>query len=60
MTDISYPVFGFGGEFMAALTIPFLETIDGSQSVTIPEARALLAETTARISAHLGHRPGEA
>ena len=60
VTDISYPVFGFGGEFMAALTIPFLETIDGSQSVTIPEARALLAETTARISAHLGHRPGEA
>lgn len=59
VTDISYPVFGFGGEFMAALTIPFLETIDGSQSVTLAEARKLLAETTTRISAQLGYRRDE-
>ncbi|WP_394663931.1 IclR family transcriptional regulator [uncultured Sphingomonas sp.] len=57
VTDISYPVFGFGGDCMAALTIPFLETIDGSQSVTIPEARLILAEATARISQQLGYRP---
>ncbi|WP_294237303.1 IclR family transcriptional regulator [uncultured Sphingomonas sp.] len=57
VTDISYPVFGFGGDCMAALTIPFLETIDGSQSVTIPEARRILAEATARISQQLGYRP---
>ncbi len=57
VTDISYPVFGFGGDCMAALTIPFLETIDGSQSVTIAEARLILAEATARISQQLGYRP---
>ena len=59
VTDISYPVFGFGGDCMAALTIPFLETIDGSQSVTIEEVRRILAETTARISQQLGYRPDD-
>ena len=54
VTDISYPVFGFGGECMAALTIPFLETIDGSQVVTIEKAREILSETTTRISQQLG------
>ena len=49
VTDISYPVFGFGGELMAALTIPFLETIDGSQSVTLAEARKLLAVKDFRV-----------
>lgn len=57
VTDISYPVFGFGGDCMAALTIPFLESIDGSQSVTIAEARLILADATARISQQLGYRP---
>ncbi|WP_336621466.1 IclR family transcriptional regulator [Sphingomonas zeae] len=60
VTDISYPVFGFGGDCMAALTIPFLETIDGSQEVAIPQARQILAETTARISQQLGHRGDDA
>lgn len=60
VTDVSYPVFGFGGECLAALTIPFLETIDGSQSVTIAEARLILAEATARISQALGYRPDDA
>ena len=53
VTDISCPVFGFGGDCMAALTIPFLETIDGTQSVTIDETRVTLMDTTARISQQL-------
>lgn len=56
VTDVSYPVFGFGGELMAALTIPFLELIDGSQSIKIDEARLMLAETTRRISLLLGYQ----
>lgn len=55
VTDISYPVFGFHGDVMAALTIPFLEQIDGSQKVEMQEARRLLAQTAQRISAALGH-----
>ncbi|MDP1026979.1 IclR family transcriptional regulator [Sphingomonas sp. KR1UV-12] len=60
VTDVSYPVFGFGGELMAALTIPFLELIDGSQSVKIDEASSVLAATTMRISKLLGYLEAEA
>ena len=55
VTDISYPVFGFHGEVMAALTIPFLELIDGSQKVGMEEARRTLQATAKQISALLGH-----
>lgn len=55
VTDVSYPVFGFAGELLAALTIPFLELIDGSQQVPIDDARVMLGETTRRISDLLGH-----
>ena len=54
VTDVSYPIFGFGGELMAALTIPFLELIDGSQLVQINDARLKLSEAAARISTTLG------
>ncbi|MGP7796796.1 IclR family transcriptional regulator [Sphingomonas sp. CLY1604] len=57
VTDVSYPVYGFGGELMAALTIPFLELIDASHAVGIDEARTLLAAATARIGQQLGHDP---
>lgn len=56
VTDISYPIFGFGGECLAALTIPFLETIDGSQAVMVDEARMMLSQTVANISRQLGYR----
>lgn len=52
--DISYPVFGFGGQVAAALTIPFMETIDGSQRTNVEETRAALREAAAEISAELG------
>lgn len=55
VTDMSYPVFGFHGDVMAALTIPFLELIDGSQKVGMEEARLRLRETARQISRSLGH-----
>lgn len=55
VTDISYPVFGFHGDVMAALTIPFLALIDGSQKVGMEEARRRLRETARHVSRLLGH-----
>ncbi|HEX8447564.1 MAG TPA: IclR family transcriptional regulator [Sphingomonas sp.] len=55
VTDISFPVFGFDGELAGALTIPFLELIDGSQKVKIDAARERLRDSTTAISATLGH-----
>jgi len=54
VTDISYPVFGFDGHIAAALTVPFLKLIDGTQKVDCEEARDHLARAAARISAGLG------
>ena len=59
VTDMSYPVFGFHGDVMAALTIPFLELIDGSQKVGMEEARLRLRETARQISRALGHHATE-
>lgn len=55
VTDMSCPVFGFHGEVMAALTIPFLELIDGSQKVGLAETRRRLQEAARRVSSLLGH-----
>lgn len=57
VTDISFPIFGFDGRAIAALTIPFLDLIDGSQKVGLEAARELLRATTAAISDTLGY-PG--
>ena len=59
VTDVSFPVFGFDRSVVAALTIPFLELIDGSQKVGINEARELLRRATARIADRLGYQPAE-
>ncbi|MEO6215441.1 MAG: IclR family transcriptional regulator [Sphingomonas sp.] len=60
VTDISCPVFGFDGGVMAALTIPFLDLIDGSQKVGLDAARDMLRRAAARISDTLGHNPEHA
>jgi DNA-binding IclR family transcriptional regulator len=52
--DISHPVFGFDGRIAAALTIPFLERIDGSHPVPIDAAQALGNRAARQISAGLG------
>ena len=53
VTDISYPVFGFDGQIAAALTIPFLVMIDGSQR-DADTIRAALAQAATRLSQGLG------
>jgi DNA-binding IclR family transcriptional regulator len=54
VTDISYPIFGFGGSIVAALTIPFMVCIDGSQTFDEYAAQAELALTSKRISTEMG------
>jgi DNA-binding IclR family transcriptional regulator len=50
VTDISCPVFDGQGHALAALTIPFLQLVDGTQTVEKEEARNCLQEIAARIS----------
>ncbi|MGN6363145.1 IclR family transcriptional regulator [Asticcacaulis taihuensis] len=54
VTDISCPIFGGNGVALAALTVPFLQLIDGTQKVDRDEARLILQETTRQISEELG------
>jgi DNA-binding IclR family transcriptional regulator len=54
VTDISCPIFGFDGHIQAALTVPFLKLIDGTQTVDKEEARHLIVETANLISEGLG------
>ncbi|PNU02235.1 IclR family transcriptional regulator [Novosphingobium guangzhouense] len=54
VTDISFPVFGFDGHVCAALTIPFLVTIDGSQKTGLDETRESLGRAAQDISRGLG------
>ena len=57
VTDVSFPVFGFDREIVAALTIPFLELIDGSQKFDVVAACDLLRAATMRASDRLGFQP---
>jgi DNA-binding IclR family transcriptional regulator len=54
VVDISHPVFGFDGRIAAALTIPFLERIDGSHPVSIDDVQRLAAAAAEQISTALG------
>ena len=56
VTDISYPIFGFDRGTVGALTIPFLELIDGSQKVEFKTAQDLLRGASTTISATLGYQ----
>ena len=56
VTDVSYPVFDFHGDIAAAITVPFLRLIDGTQSVHLDQAQDILAETASRITAELAGR----
>lgn len=57
VTDISFPVFGFDGHVCAALTIPFLVTIDGSQKTSLDETREALGAAAFAVSHGLGWSP---
>lgn len=52
--DISHPIFGFGGRSIAALTIPYVTFIDGSQGVPLDDAREMLRLAAQGISEEMG------
>jgi len=54
VTDIGYPIRGFDGKVVAALTVPYLHVLDGSVPTTVEQARRLLEESARRISQSLG------
>ena len=54
VTDISYPIRGFDGKVMAALTIPYLHALDDSLPTSVDKTRRLLSEAARRISQSLG------
>jgi DNA-binding IclR family transcriptional regulator len=54
VTDMSYPIFGGNGAALAALTVPFLQLIDGTQKMVRDDARLVLQETCRQISEELG------
>jgi len=56
VTDVSYPIFSYSGDIVGALTIPFLELIDGSQRVKLDAVSELLKGAAFRVSATLGYR----
>ena len=57
--DIGFPVFDYSKKMVAALSIPFLEYLDGSQKSTFGEARDVLQNAAASISAALGYSEAE-
>ncbi|OSZ62627.1 transcriptional regulator, IclR family protein [Sphingomonas sp. IBVSS2] len=54
VSDLSCPIFGFSGQVVAALTIPFLAAIDDAPHLSIEETLALLKATALDISTVLG------
>jgi len=56
VTDVSVPIFDFGGNIAAALTVPYLVLIDGSQTVDLDQTRSLLQAAGVEISKLLGAR----
>lgn len=54
VTDLSAPIFAFDGQVAAALTIPYLVIIDGTQTIDVDRARDLLVKAAATISQRLG------
>src|SRR5688572_20318666 len=54
VTDISYPIRGFDGKVVAALTIPYLHVLDNSLPTTVEQTRRLLEDAARRISVSLG------
>jgi DNA-binding IclR family transcriptional regulator len=54
VTDISYPVRGFEGRVIAALTVPYLHALDKSLPTTLDQTRRLLEDAARRISHDLG------
>jgi len=54
VTDIGYPVRGFDGQVMAALTVPYLHALDRSLPTSVEQTRRQVEEAARRISQSLG------
>ena len=54
VTDVGFPVFGFDGRIVAALTVPYLTLIDDSAPTTLLQTRDMLAKAARQISSGLG------
>jgi len=54
VTDVSYPVRGFDGKVMAALTVPYLHVIDNSLPTSVEQTRKLVGDAARRVSRSLG------
>jgi DNA-binding IclR family transcriptional regulator len=54
VTDLSYPIRGFDGRVVAALTIPYLHALDDSLPTSIEQTRRLLQGAARQISKALG------
>ena len=53
--DIGIPVFDYSGNMVAALTVPYLKHLDDSQRASFDDARTVLQNAAASISAALGY-----
>lgn len=54
VTDVSFPIFGFDGQLMAAVTVPYLDMVQDYRTTSLAEARLALCEASRRISIKLG------
>ena len=54
VTDLSYPIRGFDGHVMAALTVPYLHALDDSLPTSVEQTRRQLENAARRISRTLG------
>jgi DNA-binding IclR family transcriptional regulator len=54
VTDISYPVRGFDGKVVAALTVPYLHALDNSLPTTVEQTKRAQDQAARRISESLG------
>jgi DNA-binding IclR family transcriptional regulator len=54
VTDIGFPVRGFDGKVLAALTVPYLHALDGSLPGTVEQTQRHIHEAARRISQSLG------
>lgn len=54
VTDISFPIRGFDGKVMAALTVPYLHVLDKSLPTSVDETRRLIGDAASEISRSLG------
>lgn len=54
VTDVSYPIRGFDGKVVAALTVPYLHVLDDSLPTTVEQTRRMLEETARQVSHGLG------